>query len=672
MDKPFPAYQGDEPYVFVCYAHEDSDIVYPEIAWLREQGTNLWYDEGIAAGRNWREAIGNSLLGASQVLFYITARSLVSDHCNREINLSLDEGKDVVPVYLEDVELTPDLKVGLNRVQALHRDQDASYQQHLLRALGRSAGTPTTPRTVASPVRRLRWWQYAGGALVLAIVIGATWFYSLYEDVTTAYSIAVLPFINVSTDEETGFFARGLSENILDKLAEREFVRPFPFGKLKVASRTASFQFADKGDELSVIAEKLDVAYVLEGSVQRLGDSLHITAQLVRAEDNFHVWSESYERAFADGFEMQVGVAQHIVQVVESELVFDFGKRYVFLSAVNFGTNSVALDHLLNAWKVGDAALREQLLLKAVEADPEFSLAYAMLADAYLGRVGGNMPLQEATLAAHAAISRAIELNPNRGQAWQTLGLIYLELDLDYANAEASFMHGIAIASSDVPGAKWPYANLAAIALREGRVREALRLMATASELDAGGQQARFLNRYAWVSLVTGDYEQSLEAYAQAQNFVPVGRGRAPNLRKQTASLIGLGRIEEAALLLAKAWDLDGTVKPEAYISAFVSLGERERAERMLADSENDNGHVSAVAYLALEDVDKTFTAIEAAIEDHDVSMIESLRIAEWWDPIRDDPRFDHMLELLDSKETHTAQYLTDLDIEDNDILPQP
>ena len=105
MDKPLPAYQGDAPYVFVCYAHEDSDIVYPEIAWLREQGTNLWYDEGIAAGRNWRAAIGDSLLGASRVLFYITARSLVSDHCNREINLSLDEGKDLVPVYLEDVQL---------------------------------------------------------------------------------------------------------------------------------------------------------------------------------------------------------------------------------------------------------------------------------------------------------------------------------------------------------------------------------------------------------------------------------------------------------------------------------------------------------------------------------------------------------------------------------------
>ena len=95
MERPFPAYKGDDPFVFVCYAHEDSDVVYPELTWLREQGVNLWYDEGISAGKNWRAAIGDSLLGASHVVFYISAHSLRSDHCNREINLALDEGKDV-------------------------------------------------------------------------------------------------------------------------------------------------------------------------------------------------------------------------------------------------------------------------------------------------------------------------------------------------------------------------------------------------------------------------------------------------------------------------------------------------------------------------------------------------------------------------------------------------
>ncbi len=151
MDKPFPAYRGDAPYVFVCYAHNDEDMVYPEIGWLHEQGINLWYDEGISAGKNWRAAIGDSLLGASHVLFYISERSLKSDYCNGEMNLALDEGKAVVPVYLEDVELTSDLKVGLNRVQALHRDQDASYQQHLLNALGQTSAVNDV-EAVAKPV----------------------------------------------------------------------------------------------------------------------------------------------------------------------------------------------------------------------------------------------------------------------------------------------------------------------------------------------------------------------------------------------------------------------------------------------------------------------------------------------------------------------------------------
>ena len=110
VEKPFAAYQGDLPYIFVCYAHADAAIVYPEIQWLVGQGINIWYDEGIPAGKNWRAEIGRSLERANKVLFYVSRSSLSSDHCNREINLALDEGREVVPVYLEELPLTPDLK----------------------------------------------------------------------------------------------------------------------------------------------------------------------------------------------------------------------------------------------------------------------------------------------------------------------------------------------------------------------------------------------------------------------------------------------------------------------------------------------------------------------------------------------------------------------------------
>ncbi len=175
MEKPFAAYLGDEPYIFVCYAHEDRKIVYPEMVWLREQGANLWYDEGISAGKNWLAVIGDSLLGAASILFYISERSLKSDHCNREINLALSEGKGVVPIYLEDVELTSDLKVGLSRVQALYRGKDANYQQHLLSALGQ-----TVEADLPSPNQKTKFHWPPRGVQVgftAAILLGVSWWY---------------------------------------------------------------------------------------------------------------------------------------------------------------------------------------------------------------------------------------------------------------------------------------------------------------------------------------------------------------------------------------------------------------------------------------------------------------------------------------------------------------
>ncbi|MCZ6640790.1 MAG: TIR domain-containing protein, partial [Gammaproteobacteria bacterium] len=168
---------------FVCYAHEDSAVVYPELAWLHGQGVNLWYDEGIPAGQNWRAAIGDSLLGADHILFYISRCSLGSDHCNREINLALDEGKEVIPVYLEKVELTSDLKVGLNRVQALRLESNAGHRTMLLGAIGQ--GQPAE-LTGSPPKKKNRWMVRASvlGAFVVLAVMGS-WFVFNDNDLAT-------------------------------------------------------------------------------------------------------------------------------------------------------------------------------------------------------------------------------------------------------------------------------------------------------------------------------------------------------------------------------------------------------------------------------------------------------------------------------------------------------
>lgn len=119
MDKPFPAYDGDEPYVFVCYSHHDEDMIFPEIGWLHEQGIHIWYDEGTSAGKVWRTEIANALDGASHVLLYLSPNLLTSPHCDREINFALDRDKRIIPIYLEPTKLTGDLELGLSRIQAI-------------------------------------------------------------------------------------------------------------------------------------------------------------------------------------------------------------------------------------------------------------------------------------------------------------------------------------------------------------------------------------------------------------------------------------------------------------------------------------------------------------------------------------------------------------------------
>ncbi|MCP4753405.1 MAG: phosphotransferase [Proteobacteria bacterium] len=306
----------------------------------------------------------------------------------------------------------------------------------------------------------------------------------------------------------------------------------------------------------------------------------------------------------------------------------------------------------------GDWALVEQHSRKAVEADPNLSVAYRLLAESYCQRLGGGLSVREAAPAAHEAIGKAVELAPESMENLLTLGDIHLDLDLDYAKADRTFRKVLERAPATDHG--WAGLSLARIALREGGRSRALSLLAPLSSFDAGGGWAYFLGEYARLLFIAGDYEQSLKVYGERLNRLPDGRKKADNLRAQSASLVHLGRIEEARPWLKEAWDLDGRLDPEAYIWPFVGIGETERAKRILADSQSTNKPVPAEGYLALGDVDNTIEAIRIGIENRDGSMLDGLRTAELWDGIRNDPRFDDTLRLLDAEEVHTEGYLED------------
>jgi pimeloyl-ACP methyl ester carboxylesterase len=138
MERPFPAYQGNAPYFFVSYAHDDDELVYPEMAWLHEVGFNLWYDDGIQVGSVWRKAIADAVSGASALIFFATSRSVKSRNCSKEISFILDDDKPVFVVQLDDATLPSELRLSLSDRQAMIRSafNEATYRSRLTSALG--------------------------------------------------------------------------------------------------------------------------------------------------------------------------------------------------------------------------------------------------------------------------------------------------------------------------------------------------------------------------------------------------------------------------------------------------------------------------------------------------------------------------------------------------------
>jgi len=215
---------------------------------------------------------------------------------------------------------------------------------------------------------------------------------------TGSQSIAVLPFVNMSEDND--HFADGLSEELLNLLAKMP--------DLKVAGRTSSFEFKGRNDDLREIGDALGVKHVLEGSVRRSGDRLRITAQLIKVDDGFHVWSETYDRQMADIFDIQDDVAGAITDALKLRLTATSDRRTGNPEAYALYLESMALLDTDD----GNHRPAIELLNRAIALDPEFAKAYEAKALAYWNVSGWTMAANEAQVLVYEAANRALELDP--------------------------------------------------------------------------------------------------------------------------------------------------------------------------------------------------------------------------------------------------------------------
>lgn len=331
---------------------------------------------------------------------------------------------------------------------------------------------------------------------------------------TTDRSIAVLPFVNMSPDKEQEYFADGISEELLNLLAQTP--------ELRVIARTSSFSFKGKEADIAEIAKKLNVAHVLEGSVRRSGEKIRITAQLIRTSDSSHLWSQSYDRELTDVFAVQDEIASAVVRQLRTTLLSGQPSPP---GGAHAGSARTAIDpeayelylrgrYEMWSWNKDNLARAEALFERAVQHDPSFGDAWASLAEtAVLRHEIHQVRDREAAYAratdaarhalasaptsaeGHAALShilwherrwrlaeeeasRAVALNPSSAMGHEWLGMALTALGrLEEANA--AFKQALALD----PLSQTYYANAAAVLVNLGRYGDAESLMQRAVQL---------------------------------------------------------------------------------------------------------------------------------------------------------------------------------------------
>jgi TolB-like protein/cytochrome c-type biogenesis protein CcmH/NrfG len=328
---------------------------------------------------------------ADVVLNNITA----PDWVFQVIMLVLAIGLPVVLVFAWAFELTP---------EGIMKEKDIDRSQSISNTTGRKLDRAIIIVLVIALVYFI-WERPARGPVPIQEPMVAV----VLEETATALdkSIAVLPFVNMSADADNEYFSDGLSEELLNLLAKVD--------GLKVAARTSSFKFKNSEADIADIGKQLNVATVLEGSVRKAGNDVRITAQLIKVDDGFHLWSETYDRSLDNIFEVQGEIAGHIVDALKLPLLGQDAQPVTLTATASVEAYDLFLLGRNYTRSKSEANLEKSIdyFSQATELDPGFAPAWGGLAEAYLWLSDfGGMSTQTAIDLAKKAIDKALELDP--------------------------------------------------------------------------------------------------------------------------------------------------------------------------------------------------------------------------------------------------------------------
>jgi len=443
-------------------------------------------------------------------------------------------------------------------------------------------------------------------------------------------SIAVMPFVDMSAEKDQAYFADGIAEELLNLLTK--------IPQLRVISRSSAFSFKGQNLDIPEIGKRLNVAHILEGSVRKAGNQVRITAQLIEARSDTHLWSETYDRPLDNIFAVQDEIAVAVVDALKITLLGEAPK----VRETDPKAYQLFLEGQYFRYQISEATLPKaiDLFKQAVEIDPAYAPAWAELSFSYLwyGSIGG-MPIDKANALADAAAEKALAADPNYGWAYFARGASRIFNKFDFKAGNEDYWHALQLD----PGNAFLIAATGTGARVIGRFDEAIAQYTAALELDPVVPEVRsFLGA---VYLYTGRLEEAEQAYRMMLSLSPLissGHYRVGRV------LLGQGNLQGALTEMQSETSL--VYHDTGLAMVQHALGNTAESEAALQDLiENAAGEAAfqiAEVYGYRDQSDKAFEWLEQSLLIRDSGLASILG-----DPalrnLRTDPRWQPFLEKL-------------------------
>jgi TolB-like protein/tetratricopeptide (TPR) repeat protein len=666
--------------VFLSYASEDAPAALRIAEALRAASIEVWFDQSeLRGGDIWDQRIRSEIRDCALFIPIVSrhTQERLEGYFRREWKLAIERTHDMaeqkhflVPVVVDSTgdrdAIVPDLFRAVQWTRLPQGETPPAFVDRVKRLLSPEASTTIRPsaspqsgaggtnRTSARVVRSLK----KGPLVALAVLILAAVAYLAIDRVwirklavtspTVAagvaafspppHSVAVLPFINMSGDKEQEYFSEGLTEELLNSLAE--------INGLQVAARTSAFSFQGKDIDLGTIAHKLNVGAILEGSVRRSGHTVRITAQLINAVTGFHVWSKTYDRDLGDVLQLQTEIATAVAEALKVTLLGDVSAKIELAGT----RNPAAFDAYLRGLKLARIAAATtpmecqapvDAFTEAITLDPNFALAYAnraLITSECAGNSRGWLQ-QPNEGAGRADAERAIALAPSLADGYVALSRIE-QGSLKLEAADQACVRALALG----PGNVWVLYDCSLLAVFLGHADTAIATARHGVALDplnplshrALGDTLRYARRYeeaiaAYQASIATDPEHSVETYAlrglsyylagnlsSAQSSCEAMPEAFRNRVCRAVIYDRLGRHADAAAVVAKIMQGGGDAAAYQYAEIFAQWGDRKAALDWLERA------------MRLRDPGLVYTKVDPLL-----------------DPLRKEPRFQAVMQEL-------------------------